>query len=234
MDGAYRSLFRDVSPSVVLVQQVGRLEYFCVGSVIQSEGESTFILTQSSILNSYSTPSLIVCFSDGRQLSASVVSRNGLFCILKTSFHPKCKALELFEGEVDHSIAAAIAPSTPCSVYNIPGFILQKSIETSDDVPGVQSSEKHFFIFACRYGDSCPNGKSRLISGPVFNMDSKALGFVFGDLRYKHWLRDDKNQIDPEKYIEQGFHMKNCLASNHLDEMLGSMLGDADWRKVLS
>ena len=45
MESTYRHLFRDVCPGVVLV---GRFDYFCVGSVLQSEeDEDTFILTHS-------------------------------------------------------------------------------------------------------------------------------------------------------------------------------------------
>ena len=47
MESTYQHLFRDVCPGVVLV---GRFDYFCVGSVLQSEeDEDTFILTQSSV-----------------------------------------------------------------------------------------------------------------------------------------------------------------------------------------
>ncbi|CAO1941021.1 unnamed protein product [Urochloa humidicola] len=229
-------LFRDVCPCIVLVQQVGRIDYFCIGSVIQSEDDSTFILTQSSILDSFTSPtSLTVCFSDGHEQPASLVLRHNLLCILRTSFHPRCKALQLFEGQIKDSFAVAVAPASSSSAYKILGSIVQKSAATSGDEPGrrLQTYDQSF-IFVCRYEDCCPNMQSRLISGPTFNMESKALGIVIGDWDHKHWPEGEGGKtIDLEDYIIQGFDLKLCLTASHLEGLLGSMLGDPDWKKAL-
>ncbi|CAL4945449.1 unnamed protein product [Urochloa decumbens] len=237
MESAYHDLFRDVCPCVVLVQQVGRIDYFCIGSVIQSEDNSTFILTQSSILDSFTSPtSLTVCFSDGHEQPASLVLRHDLLYILRTSFHPRCKALQLFEGQIKHSFAAAVAPDSSSSIYQILGSIVQKSAATSDgDELGrrLQTYDQSF-TFVCQYDDCGPNMQSRLISGPTFNMESKALGIVIGDWEHKHWPGgEDGKTINLEDYIKQGFDLKLCLAASHLEGLLGSMLGDPDWRKAL-
>jgi len=65
-------------------------------------------------------------------------------------------------------------------------------------------------------------------------MDNKALGFVFDDLRYKFWPGQDQGCIiDREFYIELGFNFKVCVTASRLEVLLGTMLGDTDWRKAL-
>ncbi|GJN16667.1 hypothetical protein PR202_gb03684 [Eleusine coracana subsp. coracana] len=67
MDATFRSVFMDVSPCVVIVEQIGRIDKFCVGSVISSEkDEGTFILTQAEITSP--SANLAVRFFDGIKL----------------------------------------------------------------------------------------------------------------------------------------------------------------------
>ena len=86
-----------------MVEQVGRFDYFCVGSVVQNEeDDGTFILTQSSILESHSPQSAAVAmhFSDGHRQPAEALaisdSPEDPIYILRTDFHPKCKPMQLF------------------------------------------------------------------------------------------------------------------------------------------
>jgi hypothetical protein len=37
MENEFRRVFKHVSPSVVLVEQVGRIDYYCIGSIIFSD-----------------------------------------------------------------------------------------------------------------------------------------------------------------------------------------------------
>ncbi|CAM0147772.1 unnamed protein product [Urochloa decumbens] len=178
MESEYRTLFRDASPSVVLVEQAGRINNFCIGSIILSEGESTFILTQSNIVKP--SVSLFVRFSNGFKQPATVLKSCGTLCVLVTKFYPKAKEVQFFEGVVDHSYAAAIAPASKSSVYNMPGFIIQRSLQSSYDDGTVIAETEDYFIFMCRYGDMSPERVSRLVSGPVFSLHTQVVGVVTG------------------------------------------------------
>ncbi|KAM0863645.1 hypothetical protein ACQ4PT_044460 [Festuca glaucescens] len=225
MEVKYRSLFRDVSPCVVLVEQVGRIDYFCIGSVI-SQGEKTVILTQSKICNK--SVSLSVRFFDGRKQEAAVLLEKENLCVLITNLYPKCKKVEFFEGIIDHVYAAAIAPASKSSVYNIPGFIIQKSVDMGSQAEAGSSSScsstKHQFTFSCLYGDKGANKVSRLICGPVFNMDGKVVGIVIDDMQYEAKHEKLKG------YAEMGYELKMCVSGGHLQSILRSLFKDNDWQ----
>lgn len=226
-----QQLFRDVSPSVVLVEQDGRIDYFSVGSVILSEEKDrrTFILTHSSMLDSHSPARLSVRFSDRHKQTAEFVLRHGPYCILSTCFYPKCKPLQFFDGEIENVRAFTVAPASSRTVYNLEGFVMQKSIPAGGDESGsILKDYEDFFVFTCRYGDCLPSGWSRLLIGPVFNMDGKTLGLVITDLGYKQVL-DLKEEI----FIELGFTLKICINAGHLQRLLEIMTRNSDWRKGL-
>lgn len=226
-EAAYRTLFRDVSPHMVLVEQVGRIDYFCIGSIIQSDDDSTLILTQAEISED---ASLSVRFFDGRKQSAVRILYGLDFSILKTKFHPKCKQLQFFTGEVNFTKAAALAPFSSTSAYNLKGFVIQKSLKAGGDKSeSTFRCDEHRFVFSCRYGATCPNGISRLISGPVFNFDRQVLGFVIEDLRSKHII----DKADVQKYIEKGFMLKVCITTAELERVLADMLPTHNWRSAL-
>jgi hypothetical protein len=53
-------------------------------------------------------------------------------------------------------------------------------------------------------------------------MGNKALGFVFGDLHYMFWPREEQECIiDKELYIDSGFDLKFCVTASRLEVLLG-------------
>ncbi|KAL6843676.1 hypothetical protein ACP4OV_026247 [Aristida adscensionis] len=225
-EAEYRALFRQVSPSVVIVEQVGRVDYFCIGSVILSEDESTFILTQFKIAASHEN--LSVRFSNGFKQSAALLVRLGSkLCVLVTKFYAKCKAVQFFEGDIDHTFVAAIAPASRSSVYNIPGFVIQRSREAgrySDQ--GVTEGSGNYFTFTCQYGDCSANRVSRLISGPVFDLSAQVLGVVTGDMGFYDWPVGDPAKM--------GFNLKAAIRASSLQALLRNELaGGNDWHSGL-
>uniref|UniRef100_A0A0A8Y0A4 Uncharacterized protein n=1 Tax=Arundo donax TaxID=35708 RepID=A0A0A8Y0A4_ARUDO len=233
MESDYRNLFREVSPSVVLVEQVGHTNNFCIGSVILNEGESTFILTGSKLLDL--SANLSVTFSNGCKQPATPLIISEKLCILMTKLYQKCKVIEFFSGDINHTYAAAIAPATKSSVYKLPCFVIHKSLETgtpySEDVTeGSQDS----FTFQCLYGDRGPNGVSRLMCGPVFNMEGKVLGFVSDDMEYKfHPKGNDGQIVHGDYYVKIGYSLKIGTCASILQKRLGDLVGDVDWKKGL-
>ncbi|CAL4947132.1 unnamed protein product [Urochloa decumbens] len=200
MDTIFRGVFTDVSPCVVIVEQIGRIDNFCVGSIVLSEeGQGTFILTQSEIA-SYSN--LAVRFVDGHKSPAALLLKFEEMCVLTTRFYPNCKTLQFLERNlIDHTYAVTVAPATKTSVRNIPGFVIQKSLEAGchNDKRLIPGSET-CFTFSCLYGDQSSNCVSRMISGPVFDMDRKAIGFVTDDMRYSYKPEDeDENMSDGDE-----------------------------------
>uniref|UniRef100_A0A0D9XYM6 Uncharacterized protein n=1 Tax=Leersia perrieri TaxID=77586 RepID=A0A0D9XYM6_9ORYZ len=194
MENNFCRVFNDVCPSVVLVEQIGRIDYYCIGSVILSDDKNTFVLTQSKIADS--TAKLLVRFYDGFKQSATVIFRKDNLCILMTDFYSKSKTVEFFKGLVDHSHVIAIAPASKTSVHNMPGFVTQKSLEAChSDNDNVLEGGENFFMLTMRYGDRSPNLESRLISGPVFNLDGQVVGIITGDIEYKFWPRRTNGEI---------------------------------------
>jgi hypothetical protein len=167
-----------------------------------------------------------VRFFDGSKLPATLLIRTEKICILTTKFHSKCKAVEFSEGDnIDHTYGVTIAPETKSSVYNIPGFIIQKSLEAGcyNDEMLVPGTETHL-TFSCLYGDRSSNGVSRVAYGPVFDMDRKVIGFIVDDMEY-----DCPTEDDGKDY--QGTDLKVVESSSSLQATLINILEDSDWKK---
>ncbi|XP_052139165.1 uncharacterized protein LOC127757639 [Oryza glaberrima] len=229
------------------VEQVGRIDYYCIGSIIFSDIKKTFILTQSSITSS--AANLSVRFSDGFKQSASLILKQDVqesasgqceLCILMTDYHSNSKTVEFFEGDVDHSYAVAIAPESKYSVHNMPGFIIHRSLEVaSDSSESVYKGSEDYFTFACRYGDTSPNLVSRLITGPVFNLNGQVLGIVVDDIEYKFWPKKPRKEDGSQEIIHEdlfyraGYFLKVAIRVNNLQQDLRSMVKDNDWQNGL-
>lgn len=233
MENEYCTLFRDVSPSVVLVKEVGRINYFCIGSVILSEGESTFILTQPNIAKP--SANLSVCFSNGFEQPATLLASTGRLCVLVTNFYPKAKEVQFFEGAVDFSYAATIAPASKSSVHRMPGFIIQRSLQSGskrDELVNLGSED--YFIFMCGYGDKSPDRVSRLLSGPVFHLDARAIGVVIGDMEYEVYPHTTYAERYHQGFcIKMGYFLKVVLRVSELQAELRLMAKHNDWRNGL-
>lgn len=233
MENEYSTLFSDVSPSVVLVKEVGRVNNYCIGSVILSEGESTFILTQSNIAKA--SANLSVCFSNGFEQPATVLSSRGYFCVLVTKFYLKAKEVQFFEGAVDFSYAATIAPASKSSVHRMPGFIIQRSLRSgSRRDETVYPDSEDYFVFMCRYGDKSPDRVSRLLSGPVFHLDTRAIGVVVSDMEYEAY----PHKADAQHYhsgfsVKMGYFLKVVMRVSKLQEEMRLMAKHDNWRNGL-
>uniref|UniRef100_A0A0E0RDM0 Uncharacterized protein n=2 Tax=Oryza TaxID=4527 RepID=A0A0E0RDM0_ORYRU len=161
-------------------------------------------------------------------------------CILMTDYHSNSKTVEFFEGDVDHSYAVAIAPESKYSVHNMPGFIIHRSLEAaSDSSESVYKGSEDYFTFACRYGDTSPNLVSRLITGPVFNLNGQVLGIVVDDIEYKFWPKKPRKEDGSQEIIHEdlfyraGYFLKVAMRVNNLQQDLRSMVKDNDWQNGL-
>ncbi|OQU88214.1 hypothetical protein SORBI_3003G431200 [Sorghum bicolor] len=226
-----RSVSVEVAPSVVVVEQVHRLDYFCTGSVVRSvPNDGTFILAQAEILDTYSDVRLRVHFSDGLQATAQVVLTRGQFCILRTEYNPRCKVIELDTKATDLGYMMIRAPFSRSTHFPVPTFLFQSRLICTtfgDHAPTIRGSCEYFMV-VCQYGDTSANGVSRLVAGPVFSMAGKVVGILVRD--NSDWVDKSDPGEDP-RWVAEGFQFKTCMSAQKFKNILWSLFGECGWRK---
>lgn len=146
--------------------------------------------------------------------------------------------MNLMEADVRPSLVSdvlTIAPALSYFFYSIPGFVMLDSCESTGSCihDRVIGSEREF-LASCDYSEMFSNGNSRLLSGPVFNMEAQVLGIVTGDHGYVN-----------QHGVRSGFEIKTVLLAKHVNEVLLALVedknwthcikqGDKDWKRHLS
>lgn len=204
-----RSVSVEVAPSVVVVEQVHRLDYFCTGSVVR----------------------LRVHFSDGLQAPAQVVLTRGQFCILHTEYNPRCKVIELGTKATDLGYMMIRAPFSRSTHFPVPTLLFQPSLICTtfgDHAPTIIRGSCEYFMVVCQYGDTSANGVSRLAAGPVFSMAGKVVGILVRD--NSDWVDKSDPGEDP-RWVAEGFQFKTCMSAQKFKNILWSLFGECGWRK---
>lgn len=224
---------KELAPSVVVVEQVHRLDYFCIGSVVRSiPEEGTFILAQAEILESFSDMRLMAHFFDGHEAPAEAIIRRGQLCILRTDYNPRCKEVELdIVKNVDLGYMMIPAPFSRSTQFPVPSLLFQPRLVCTifgHLAPRIRGS-RNYFMVRCQFGDKSANGVSRLAGGPVFSMGGKVVGILVRD--NSAWVDKSYPEEEEQLWVDEGFQFKICMSARQFQNTLWSMLGECGLRK---
>lgn len=200
--------------SVVIIADKRDGDGYCSGCVLvkdRADGAVT-VITSSNFVNGRDRH-LKVVFFDREEFNATVVSVEGPFTLLRTSFHLGCEPISMLQDEnaLAPSSLFAFAPISQTANQKLPSFCTLESLDSygSNVMDFVANSNKYFLV-SCPYAETTRNGINRLTGAPVFTMGGKTAGFVLQNCR----------DLDREPEVVE---IKVILKARHVHELMMSV-----------